>query len=95
MAKGDDTHSCQRYRLYILVALMSKPWSLVKNLLRMRNTEMAHEEKAFQKWEMRIYMICLKVDYKAALDIHENNVKRCNQGIEYNHATGLKISDLQ
>lgn len=51
-------------------------------------------KKAAEMGNAYIHDMLKKVDYKAALDIHENNVKRVIRALEYNHATGLKISDL-
>lgn len=40
-----------------------------------------------------LHRMLAEVDYEAACEIHENNVKRVIRALEYNHQTGRKISE--
>lgn len=50
------------------------------------------ETLAAEKGNHYLHEMLERVDYKAAQDIHENNVKRVIRALEYYHQTGEKIS---
>lgn len=60
------------------------------------NEDMSYRQEltrlAQEKGSHYLHQMLSEVDYQAALDIHENNIKRVIRALEYYHQTGEQIS---